>query len=125
MLARVLTPVDPLFLPAGGEAGDSLGGDSLGGGAVPPEVDMEVAGAESAVFAETKDEAEASMQSLSGKVDYDKLWYIHGQAYDLQANGWLNRHPGGYGLALIGNRHLSDEAVCFELCGDTSRPSGH
>jgi hypothetical protein len=34
--------------------------------------------------------------SLRGtkEVDYDKLWYIHGQAYDL--TDWLDKHPGEY-----------------------------
>lgn len=28
------------------------------------------------------------------EVDYNMLWYIHGQAYDL--TDWLNKHPGEY-----------------------------
>jgi cytochrome b involved in lipid metabolism len=34
--------------------------------------------------------------SLEGtkEVDYNRLWYIHGQAYDL--TDWLDKHPGEY-----------------------------
>lgn len=61
--------------------------------------DVELAGAselkpESVAKQEMASTPEVSTDGSAGEMDYDKLWYIHGQAYDLQANGWLDRHPG-------------------------------
>jgi hypothetical protein len=59
------------------------------------DVSLEAASPRPGVTAAPKSEIRSRAVAKGTKeIDYNMLWYIHGQAYDL--TDWLDKHPGEY-----------------------------